>query len=398
MINYEFENNEKLVFELNKYKDYLIDSKKLNIIEHFLLNFNYIDNSGLFNYIKELKNLIEVGYFEDTTSIYNLENLLYITIYVNELTSTGILMNFSNSLNLYLLKLSEKFILSFKLKDEEYLFFLFPLIGKIISYLSEFNFNLDVLINFIIENIKPRIIDEKEIVGFYINKIDENFNKLFPNGIFPMGMAHGSLGVLFALSKLYKNNRLDSDLYINYLYNLYETFSKKEENFSIYPNFITYEEYLNKNFKRNIKQYRAAWCSGNLITSFILFKVCQNMSWKEKEEIYYNYVIDILCQDIKDYNLEIPIICHGYSFPLIIVNNIFRENHLKIRSSHKYKKLKYRKKELINILFDILISGDIYDVIENKFENNYSILYGITGVLYVLENNNNFLEKVLNIY
>lgn len=104
---------------------------------------------------------------------------------------------------------------------------MFPVIGKVIGYLSEFELNLDVLINFIIENIKPRIIDDKRIVGFYIRTIDEDFNKQFPNGMFPMGMAHGSLGVLFAISKLYKNNKLNSDIYVNYLYNLYEIFPKR---------------------------------------------------------------------------------------------------------------------------------------------------------------------------
>lgn len=398
LINYEFENNKELYYKLNEYKTYMLNSKELNFIEYFLLSPENFDKSQLFNRIRILKSLVETGYFEDTTNTYKLEYLLYITIYVNEFTRTGLLTNFSNSLNLYLLNLSEKFILSYKLKAEEFLFFLFPLIGKIISYLSEFDFNLDVLISFIIENISPRRINGKEIIGFYIKELNDDFIKLFPNGMFPMGMAHGSLGVLFALSKLYKNGKLKSDLYVNYLYNLYEIFSKKEENFSIYPNFITYEEYSNKDFKTNIKQYRAAWCSGNLISAFILFKVCHNMNWKEEENIFYKYVINILCQDIKDYKLELPIICHGYSFPLIIINNILRENYFNICNNYQYKQLVDRKKEITKILFNILISSDILSVIENKFENNYSILYGITGVLSALEDKNISLEKILNIY
>ncbi|MBS6535738.1 lanthionine synthetase LanC family protein [Peptoniphilus harei] len=390
--------NKDLYSTINDYKKYLINSKKLNLVEYFLLNNNYTDDSELISNIKVLKNLLESGCFEDISNTLNLEYLLYIAIYVNELSRKGIFEKFSDSLNFYLLKLSEKFVLSFNVKNEEFLFFLFPVIGKVIGYLSEFELNLDVLINFIIENIKPRIIDDKRIVGFYIRTIDEDFNKQFPNGMFPMGMAHGSLGVLFAISKLYKNNKLNSDIYVNYLYNLYEIFSKKEDNFLIFPNFVTYEEYKNKNFKTNIKQYRAAWCSGNLITSFILFKVCQNMNWKEKEKIYYKYVIEILCQNVKDYKLEIPIICHGYSFPLIMINNILKENYFNIRSSYKCRELIDRRKELNNILFDILTVNDIPYVIENKFRNNYSIFHGITGVISTLENNDNYLERILNIH
>ncbi len=379
-------------------KKYLVNSNKLNLIEYFLLSSKYIDNSELFNSMRLFKNLVESGYFEDITSTSNLEYLLYITIYVNELTRIGIFEKFSNSMNLYLLKLSEKFVLSYNVKNEEFLFFLFPIIGKVISYLSEFDLNLDVLINFVIENIEPRSINGKDIIGFYIRDTNEDFNKQFPNGIFPLGMAHGSLGVLFALSKLYKNNKLNSDIYVNYLYNLYEIFSKKEDNFSIFPNFVTYEEYKNKDFKTNIKQYRAAWCSGNLITSFILFKVCQNMNWNKKAEVYYRYVIEILCQDIKAYNLEIPIICHGYSFPLMIINIILREKDLNIYDGCKCEILKCREKELNDMLFYTLSSSNITYVIKNKFKNNYSILYGITGMILALDkSNNSSLEKILNI-
>lgn len=379
-------------------KKYLVNSNKLNLIEYFLLSSKYIDNSELFNSMRLFKNLVESGYFEDITSTSNLEYLLYITIYVNELTRIGIFEKFSNSMNLYLLKLSEKFVLSYNVKNEEFLFFLFPIIGKVISYLSEFDLNLDVLINFVIENIEPRSINGKDIIGFYIRDTNEDFNKQFPNGIFPLGMAHGSLGVLFALSKLHKNNKLNSDIYVNYLYNLYEIFSKKEDNFSIFPNFVTYEEYKNKDFKTNIKQYRAAWCSGNLITSFILFKVCQNMNWNKKAEVYYRYVIEILCQDIKAYNLEIPIICHGYSFPLMIINIILREKDLNIYDGCKCEILKCREKELNDMLFYTLSSSNITYVIKNKFKNNYSILYGITGMILALDkSNNSSLEKILNI-
>ena len=67
-------------------KKYLVNSNKLNLIEYFLLSSKYIDNSELFNSMRLFKNLVESGYFEDITSTSNLEYLLYITIYVNELT------------------------------------------------------------------------------------------------------------------------------------------------------------------------------------------------------------------------------------------------------------------------------------------------------------------------
>lgn len=81
-----------------------------------------------------------------------------------------------------------------------------------------------------------------------------------------------------------------------------------------------------------------------------------------------------------------------------MINNILKENYFNIHSSYKCRKLIDRRKELNNILFDILTINDIPYVIENKFRNNYSIFYGITGVISTLENNNNYLERILNIH
>ena len=50
------------------------------------------------------------------------------------------------------------------------------------------------------------------------------------------------------------------------------------------------------------------------------------------------------------------------------------------------------------MLFYTLSSSNITYVIKNKFKNNYSILYGITGMILALDkSNNSSLEKILNI-
>ena len=218
----------------------------------------------------------------------------------------------------------------------------------------------------------------------------------------PLGMAHGCLKPLLAMAKLFSKGYKQEDLLkgINNLFKLYEVFSKRENGMLIWPNFITVDEYINNKFETNIKQFRSAWCSGNLITAYSLFKVCRDMGWKEKSKYYYSEIIKILSQDLDDYNLELPIICHGYSFPLLVINNLIRNDYMdKENDSIEMKVLCRKKQEILKILLNMLNSEEPKVVIEKHFYSNHSILYGVLGVLLSLQtslyNENSLVEELL---
>lgn len=375
---------------------YSIDSSE-SLILSFELGDNLIDEK-LMDRLIILKKSIEYGTFEKSEDLYWIELLLKYCIVIDKISKKENLIKFSNSINKYLLKVINDLIKKFEYSNKKYFFDFFPLMGNTLCYLSDFNLDTNEISNFLINSISFKDVNGISIPNFFINNIDETFNKYYPKGIIPLGMAHGSLKPLIALSKFYSKGNKEDKLKksIVDLFNLYEVFSRVEEDMLIYPNFVTYDEYINKTFGSNIKQHRCAWCSGYLITSYSLFLICRNMEWNKKEKFYYNEVITILRQDIKDYNLEIPIICHGYSFPLIIINSLIRINYS--NDNEELKMLVEKREELIDVLLKILSSEKPDKVIEKDFYSNYSILNGVSGVLLALNscrNDDPLIEKLL---
>lgn len=130
------------------------------------------------------------------------------------------------------------------------------------------------------------------------------------------------------------------------------------------------------------------------------------MGWLEKEKFYYNEVIKLLFSDIKEYNLQLPIICHGYSFPLILMNKLLRD---RLDSYKLYSldlnKFKNRKMELSYKLINILEKGDINFIVKKYFFGDYSFLTGVVGVILTLIQNEDIfnedcgylLDELLNI-
>lgn len=349
-------NSKELLF--NKYFQILLNSNSVKSFEKLVLlsleHDGYEKEKIFEKEINFLKMNIEYGFFEDIENSYSLNSIFEYALIVSILSNKGFLTKFSKALNEYLYEKTIRVVSSYEKFDRKYFFEIFPIIAKIINFLNDLNFDVTKIKFFLINNISFKELEGKTIPKFYIRDIDINFRKKFPKGIIPLGMAHGSLGVLVSLSNLYKDGDTMLYKYIADLFNLYEIFQKKRR-FVIYPNFITYDEYYNKEFKVDNKQFRASWCSGNLITSYSLFKVCNNMGWLEKEKFYYNEVIKLLFSDIKEYNLQLPIICHGYSFPLILMNKLLRD---RLDSYKLYSldlnKFKNRKMELSYKLINIL--------------------------------------------
>lgn len=400
-------NSKELLF--NKYFQILLNSNSVKSFEKLVLlsleHDGYEKEKIFEKEINFLKMNIEYGFFEDIENSYSLNSIFEYALIVSILSNKGFLTKFSKALNEYLYEKTIRVVSSYEKFDRKYFFEIFPIIAKIINFLNDLNFDVTKIKFFLINNISFKELEGKTIPKFYIRDIDINFRKKFPKGIIPLGMAHGSLGVLVSLSNLYKDGDTMLYKYIADLFNLYEIFQKKRR-FVIYPNFITYDEYYNKEFKVDNKQFRASWCSGNLITSYSLFKVCNNMVWLEKEKFYYNEVIKLLFSDIKEYNLQLPIICHGYSFPLILMNKLLRD---RLDSYKLYSldlnKFKNRKMELSYKLINILEKGDINFIVEKYFFGDYSFLTGVVGVILTLIQNEDIfnedcgylLDELLNI-
>ena len=351
---------------------------------------------------KAIESQIENGYLDKSEDSFVLDYLYNVYIALYRKSKGENLVDARNKLYVYLMQKTESIIADIDNHDSEYFFNIFPMLGNIIYLMEEPNPKNQKIVDYVVRSTMNKKFKQWNVPAFHVRNLNEDFAKSFPDGIIPLGMAHGCLKPLLAMAKLFSKGYKQESLLegINNLFKLYEVFSRRENGLLIWPNFITLDEYLDKSFATNIKQLRGAWCSGNLITAYTLFKVCINMGWDEKSKYYYSEIIKILSQDLDDYNLELPIICHGYSFPLLIINNLIRNDYMDKGNDNVEIKVLYRKKqEILEILLNMLNSAEPKAVMEKHFYSNYSILYGISGVLLslqtLLSNETSLVEELL---
>lgn len=394
---YNKNQREKIKLINKKYLNYLIKKEKLKNIDSLFLNtiFDAYDYEIL---LINIKKEIETEIKEYITSAYFFELLFEYAVMIDDIKKEYSLEKFSYSINVYLYNVANIIIKNKKYMNDRYFFEIFPIIAKVTNYLLNFDFNLTPIVEFLLEKIEFSYKDCIYIPNFYIKDIDENFKKQNPKGILSLGMAHGVLGVLKVLSDIYYLNLYDNKIRLKdgifNMFSLYEIFQRIENNTLIFPNFITYEEYIDKEFKNNIKQKRAGWCSGNLIYTYSLYKISKNMNNKSKEKFYFNEMMKILEQKIEDYKLEIHSICHGYSFPLILINILLGNIDI---PKNKKRILLERKESLVNILIEFLDEAPDL-VVDNYFYNNFSLMHGLAGTLIALNmdfKNYVWLRKIL---
>ena len=101
---------------------------------------------------------------------------------------------------------------------------------------------------------------------------------------------------------------------IEKLYHFYEVYQSTNETTGPYwPAKITAEEYWEGTCRPEHLHRSCSWCYGNIGILRGLQKVAGYMDWPEREQIYIEAMKQFLTQDIKDYNLHSPSLCHGFS-------------------------------------------------------------------------------------
>lgn len=402
--------NTRIETTIKGYLKYTIDHRNLFGFSDYLILLMSFKNHTMLQMTddnimaisKAIESQIENGYLDKSEDFFVLKYLssVYITLYSK--SGSKNLADAQKKLYRHLMQMTESMIEDINNHDSAYFFDIFPLLGNVIYLMEDVDSKNEKIVDYVVKSTMSKKFKQWNVPAFHVSDLNEDSAKLFPDGVIPLGMAHGCLRVLLAMSKLFSEGYREDSLLegINNLFILYEIFSRRENERLIWPNFITVDEYINNKFETNIKQFRSAWCSGNLITAYVLFKVSRNMGWEEKAKYYYSEVIKILSQDLDDYNLELPIICHGYSFPLLIINNLIRNDYMDKGNDSIEMEVLYRKKqEIVEILLNILNSAEPKVVIEKHFYSNYSILYGISGALLGLQtslsNETSLVEELL---
>lgn len=196
--------------------------------------------------------------------------------------------------------------------------------------------------------------------------------------IYDFGFAHGMSSYLFFFVKCYQNG-LNQKICKNLIYGLIKTYNNNQINFeknnSFFPAVVKCEDYKNKG---SIKT-RLAWCYGDLtiLNSILLAAI------EFKDEVLYQKVLDelIITSTRKTFDetfVQDAGFCHGTAGLSSIYFNIYElTNNETFKEAAQFwinESIKYSKDK-------DSICGYSFNLGENKYGSNISLLSGIAGVL-----------------
>mgnify|MGYP000853070688 FL=1 len=312
--------------------------------------------------------------------------------------NTGNLPNFSQSLNKLLLESSGKYANTLiESKAETFMSQYDAILGLsgALYYLLDFKWTIDEkrhlerIVDYLIGLTKYHEYKGYYIINFHItreNQFREDEKKYFTDGNFNFGLSHGMMGPLIAMAKAWKRGiRVDGlkDA-IEELFNIYEQFKKYKGDIPIWPTQLSFDDYIKGEFNEDTRPVISSWCYGNISIARGMQKTAQYMKWIEKEKEYKKDLINIINQPIEDYNLNSPILCHGYASVLCERTFAYREN--------KDKEFVETIEENINTMINMFKENNGYiekhkeilqdenRIIEGYFED-LSFLQGTSGII-----------------
>lgn len=146
-----------------------------------------------------------------------------------------------------------------------------------------------------------------------------------PDGHLNLGLAHGILGPLIALAKAkmlhYEVEGLDNA--IHKLLEIYRKFEKEENGVLKYPmQLVIHNGYCPEKSRYSI---HSGWCYGNAGTVRGLMKVAFYLGEEQEYQYYKQALLKIIDQDLDDYELQVPFLCHGYASVVEIQISAYKE-------------------------------------------------------------------------
>ncbi|AVQ46170.1 TPA: hypothetical protein PTV44_003849 [Clostridium botulinum] len=326
---------------------------------------------------------------------------------------TGEFEKFSSFFNQYLLDYSEKFIFNLKEEKLELIYYdlIYGLSGMLYYLLDCKNiqnkenkkklYNIIAYLKYLCQE---HYYGKYKVINFHIEKgqkFVEDDEKLFPDGYIDFGLAHGMIGVCIALSKAkylgYEVNGLDEA--IKKVYDIYEIFSVKDKGVLRYPMQLSPKDYFNK--KVNNLSVNCSWCYGNIGIVRGLMKISNYIGLISKYSYYKEELIKIINDPIQNYNLDLPILCHGYASVVAIQVNTYRETKDKrFLNSFERNISNLIKQHKILINLNGKMTDNIYDGFYKNYYRDFSLLDGIGGVILTLMdciNGNTNFNRILMI-
>ncbi len=395
--------NDKILNIIDKYikvldykskKDFIYDEEMYVFVLSIGILYDYFDEKYkdmfvdmVYRIAYIVKNRIENGYpFE--ISMFTGLGLAAFSFDVFS-KKTGMLCNFSKDINIFLAIYTEKKVESYRIENgmrTEYYDLIYGVSG-VISYLVELEYMKNNRKIWDIIKFLESLFEEKEFNGYMLPKyhIEKNnlhndiFKDYFKEGSINLGLSHGIISILYALSKSVEKGYITKtiihncskiiDIYLN-------VFNAKQLYFGSQ---ISPYEYKNQIMAKKQPNYIESWCYGSGSIAIALLNSINRLGINNEK--YINISHNILKRNVADMNIGEIILCHGYSGLL-------------------------QEKLSLNIITDREKVDFINLITENKkFERFFetkksylSLLEGISGIIFSLESllsGNKYIQNLL---
>lgn len=346
------------------------------------------------NYIENYGNQIGLGLFSGLTDISTIVSLLNY--------KTGNYRNFLKSLNNFVYKkvilISNDLVYRLDNIKPNYFDLINGLSGTC-HYLTtcEQETNRDnaikSILSFLVKMVLGvKVVGNKTLPYWHIGEecFSQAYEKdLYPNGYLNFSLSHGACSVLYILAETFFQGIIveNQNKAIEYLLTIYKNYSElnKDDSIIYWPGIISAENFYNNNYKA-YKSHRQSWCYGSIGISGSLLATSLFLEDKDLYSKMSKNIENISNKSIYNYELNSPIICHGYSGALAILVSSYSKNVKNINMST----IKELVKLLINTYDETSLFGykdyTISDIENNVyiFKDRNSLLEGSSGIISTL--------------
>lgn len=219
--------------------------------------------------------------------------------------------------------------------------------------------------------------------GWYIkpnNMIMLEKKALYPSGFIDYGIAHGMMGPLIIMSLGYKEGIIveGQKSAINNIIKEYKNCIIYKNNLPFWQGIRSVDDYINN--RNRIERDRLGWCYGSISILGGLRIAAKALNDAENIKWTSDNIFNFLNNNVEEYGLETPMICHGLSGILYSLLLEFRANNQEV--------LKIRSEEILNKLLNMYnYQEDIpYSNIEaingkKKISKEWNFLMGSSGTI-----------------
>lgn len=221
-----------------------------------------------------------------------------------------------------------------------------------------------------------------EIPNWHIlneNHLMDYDRKYYSFGSFNFGVSHGIIGIYSFASHMYRRD-MEKNLakrIIDKIESLYMKYSKVIDNCRYWPGRLKLEEFVREEYIHT--NYRQSWCYGSIGVNAVFLKEAYLSHDIDLQKIMYNNMLEIAKIPLENYELNSPIICHGYAGVL----EIFINAQKICKNSVLHKKIC----ELFDIIVNMYDQNSTYGYIDVSMRMNENGEFQT-----ILKDNNSFLE------